>query len=151
MSGLRISHDAWIMVGDGEKALILRNEGDEVYPNLKMVDVLHHDNPPTHEQVTDRPGRTHASVGPGSSALDETNWHRLEKHRFAKEIAKALYAAAHDGAFSQLIVVAPPVTLGDLRKEMHPEVVQKVVAEIAKSLTSLPPGDIERALTSKPH
>jgi protein required for attachment to host cells len=151
MSGLRIDHDAWIMVGDSEKALIMRNEGDEVYPNFEVVDVLHHDNPPTHEQGADRPGRTQASVGTAASAMDETNRHKLEKHRFAKEIAQALYEAAHDGAFSQLIVVAPPVTLGDLRKEFHPEVIDKVVAEIAKSLTALPPNEIEQALTSRPH
>ena len=151
MSGLKIDHDAWVMVGDGEKALILRNEGDALYPNLETVDVLRHDNPPTHEQGTDRPGRTHSSAGPGSNALDETNWHKLEKHRFAKEIARALYIAAHEGAFSKLIVVAPPVTLGDLRKELHPEVVERVVAEVAKTLTSMPPDEIERALTSRPH
>jgi protein required for attachment to host cells len=151
MSGLKIDHAAWVMVGDGQKALFLRNEGDEVYPNLEVVNVLTHDNPSTHDQGTDRPGRTHSSVGPSSNALDETNWHKLEKHRFAREIAQALYVAAHDGAFSQLIVVAPPATLGDLRKEMHPEVVSRVVAEVAKSLTSMPPHEIEHILTSAVH
>jgi protein required for attachment to host cells len=32
MSGLRIEHNAWVMVGDGEKALFFRNEGDETIP-----------------------------------------------------------------------------------------------------------------------
>jgi protein required for attachment to host cells len=139
------------MVGDGEKALIFRNEGDALYPHLETVNVLHHANPPTHEQGADRPGRTRSSVGAAASAMEETDWHKLEKHRFAREIAGALYTAAHEGAFSKLIVVAPPVTLGDLRKELHPEVIERVVAEVAKTLTSMPPDEIERALTSKPH
>jgi protein required for attachment to host cells len=35
MSKLRIPHDAFVFVGDGRKALFLRNEGDEKFPNLK--------------------------------------------------------------------------------------------------------------------
>ena len=68
MSGLMIDHDAWVMVGDGEKALFFRNEGDAPYPNLEVVDVLEHENPKTREQGTDRPGRAFASVGTHRSA-----------------------------------------------------------------------------------
>jgi protein required for attachment to host cells len=31
--------------------------------------------------------------------MQETNWHKLEKHRFAKEIADTLYQAAHKGRY----------------------------------------------------
>jgi protein required for attachment to host cells len=34
-TALRIPHDAYVFVGDGRKALLLRNEGDAQYPNLK--------------------------------------------------------------------------------------------------------------------
>jgi hypothetical protein len=34
---------------------------------------------------------------------------------------------------------------------LHPEVIERVVAEVAKTLTSMPPDEIERALTSKSH
>src|SRR5262245_41559922 len=104
MSGLMIDHGAWVMVGDGEKALFFRNEGDARFPNLEVVDILEHENPKTHEQGTDRPGRAFSSVGTQRSALDETNWHKLEKHRFAKEIAEALYSAAHSGRYSKLVL-----------------------------------------------
>jgi protein required for attachment to host cells len=148
MSGLRIEHNTWVLVGDGEKALFFRNEGDAAHPKLQVVRVLEQDNPRTREQGTDRPGRTHSSVGTHRSAMDDTNWHKLEKHRFAKELAEALYVAAHGGQYSRLVLAAPPMTLGDLRKALHKEVADRVVAEISKDLTNMPPHEIERVLVN---
>jgi len=147
MTGVTIDHDAWVMVGDGEKALFFRNEGDPLHPNLEVIDVLEQENPKTHEQGTDRPGRTHNSVGTHRSAMQQTNWHKLEKHRFAREIADVLYSAAHNGRYSKLILAAPPMTMGDLRKALHKEVADRVVAEVPKDLTNMPPHEIERVLT----
>jgi protein required for attachment to host cells len=141
-----IDHDAWVVVGDGEKALFFRNEGTPAHPNLQVLEVLEQDNPKTSEQGSDRPGRAFASVGGRRSALQETNWHKLEKHRFAKEIAEALYQAAHRGEYAKLVLAAPPMTLGDLRKALHKEVADRVVAEVAKDLTNMPPPEIERVL-----
>ena len=36
MSKLKIPHNAFVFVGDGRKALFLRNDGDEKFPNLKV-------------------------------------------------------------------------------------------------------------------
>jgi protein required for attachment to host cells len=146
MAGVSIEHNAWVMVGDGEKALLFRNEGDERYPNLQVVNVLEQENPKSSEQGTDRPGRAFSSVGTARSAMQETNWHKLEKHRFAKQIADALYSAAHRGQYSKLVIAAPPMIMGDLRKAMHKEVSDKVVAEVSKDLTNMPPPEIERIL-----
>ena len=146
MSDVMIDHDAWVMVGDGQKALFFRNEGDATYPNLEIVQVLEQDNPSSREQGSDRPGRTHSSVGTARSAMQETNWHKLEKHRFAKDIADALYSAAHSGRYDKLVIAAPPMIMGDLRKAMHKEVSDKVVAEVSKDLTNMPPHEIEKIL-----
>jgi len=146
MSGVMIDHDAWVMVGDGQKALFFRNEGDATYPNLEIVQVLEQDNPSSREQGSDRPGRTHSSVGTARSAMQETNWHKLEKHRFAKDIADALYSAAHSGRYDKLVIAAPPMIMGDLRKAIHKEVSDKVVAEVSKDLTNMPPHEIEKIL-----
>jgi protein required for attachment to host cells len=142
----KIEHDTWIVIGDGEKALFLRNEGDERFPNFATVRVLQHENPPTREQGTDRPGRYEDGLGPQSSAVENTDWHRIEKTRFARTIAETLYAAAHRGDFKKLVMVAPPHVLGDLRKEYHKEVAERVVAEVDKTLTNHPVREIERIL-----
>lgn len=148
MTGVSIDHDAWVMVGDGEKALFFRNEGDAQYPNLEVVDVLEQENPASRDQGTDRPGRSSSSVGTARSAMQETNWHKLEKHRFAKQIADTLYQAAHSGRYQKLILTAPPMIMGDLRKALHKEVSTRVVAEVSKDLTNMPPHEIERVLTA---
>ena len=150
MTGVLIDHDAWVMVGDGQKALFFRNEGDATYPNLEIVQVLEQDNPSSREQGSDRPGRTHSSVGTARSAMQETNWHKLEKHRFAKDIADALYSAAHSSRYDKLVIAAPPMIMGDLRKAMHKEVSDKVVAEVSKDLTNMPPHEIEKILAGAP-
>ena len=59
---MSIPHDAIVFVGDGRKALFLRNAGDEKFPNLKTERVFVDQNPATHDQGSDRPGRLFASA-----------------------------------------------------------------------------------------
>ena len=47
MNKLAIPHDAFVFVGDGGKALFLRNEGDEKFPNLVTERVFADKDPPT--------------------------------------------------------------------------------------------------------
>ena len=79
MSEIRMPHDAMVLVGDGRKALFLRNHGDEKFPDLRVERVFADVNPPTHEQGADKPGRAYSSAG-GSrrSGLEGTDWHDLE-------------------------------------------------------------------------
>lgn len=144
-----LQHDAWVVVADGEKALFLRNEGDAKYPNLEVFREVRDENPPTHEQGTDRPGRLNDGAGGlHKSAVQETDWHRIEKERFAKEIAERLYKAAHRGDYEKLIIVAPPLVMGEMRKELHKEVAERVIAEVPKTLTNHPIDEIEKILTN---
>jgi protein required for attachment to host cells len=146
MAGIKLEHDIWVVVADGEKALFLRNEGDAKYPNLEVFREIHEENPATHEQGTDAPGRYHDGPNVNRSAVQETDWHRLEKERFAKDIADRLYKMAHRGDFERLVIVAPPLVLGEMRKELHKEVDAKVSAEVAKTLTNHTVEEIERIL-----
>ncbi len=146
MSAVRLEHDLWVVVADGEKALFLRNEGDAEYPHLQVVRQMHDDNPPTREQGTDKPGRFHDGRSPHRSAVEETDWHRIEKERFARDIADRLYKMAHRGDFKHLAIVAPPVVLGEMRKELHKEVEDKVVAEVSKTLTNHTIDEMEKIL-----
>ena len=68
MNKLRIPHNAFVFVGDGRKALFLRNDGDEKFPNLKTEKVFEDDNPPSHEQGTERPGHLGKGSQPGAEA-----------------------------------------------------------------------------------
>ncbi|MEZ5763356.1 MAG: host attachment family protein [Xanthobacteraceae bacterium] len=146
-TALRIPHDAYVFVGDGRKALLLRNEGDVQYPNLKTEDVYENDNPPTREQGTDKPGRSFASVGARRSAVEQADWHDIEEQRFAKSLAETLERVVRERAVAALVIAAPPRMLADLRKSLHEEVRKVVIAEVDKDLVHQPIYEIEKILT----
>ena len=144
----RVPHNALLLVGDGQKALFLRNKGNAGRVDLVVERILARDNPPTREQGTDRPGRSSASLGVARSAMEEADWHYLAKERFAGELADALYRHAHANLFEKLVIIAPPKILGSLRKAFHADVVERVVGEIPKEMTSHPVAEIERLVTA---
>jgi protein required for attachment to host cells len=148
MTEIRIPRDALVFVGDGTKALFLRNKGDAELVNLVVERIFEQDNPATRDQGTDRPGRSCASAGTHRSAMEETDWHQLAEDRFVGEVAETLYKHAHAGRYQSLIVVAPPKVLGSLRKAFHKEVSDKVSAEVPKELTSHPIHEIEKHLAA---
>ena len=76
-----ISHNALVLIGDGQKALFLRNKGTAHQVKLEVEQILEQDNPATREQGTDRPGRSVASVGTARSAVEEVDWHHIAKER----------------------------------------------------------------------
>jgi protein required for attachment to host cells len=144
---VKIDSDAWVIVADGEKYLILCNDGDRARPDLRVMRHAVQENPPTAEQGTDRPGRL-GDAAAGRSAVEETDWHRLEKERFAKDLAERLRLWALDNAFRSLVIVADPRTLGVLRPLLHKEVSARLTGEIAKDLTGVPVPEIEAALAA---
>ena len=148
MSTFRLEHDIWVLIADGEKALFLRNEGDAKYPNLQVVRTVSEENPPTRKQGTDRPGRLNDASGEHRSAVEDTDWHRIAKERFADEIAERLYRMAHRGDFDKIVLVAPPLVLGEMRRKLHKEVEERIVGEVSKTLTGHPVAKIEKILTA---
>ncbi len=149
MANIVLKHGIWVLVADGEKALFLKNQGDAKYPNLEVVREMEQENPPTREQGSDRPGRySDGGFSAHNSAVDDTDWHRIAKERFADEIAQRLYTLAHANEFRDIILVAPPLVLGELRKKLHKEVDGRVSAELPKTLTNHSVSDIETILRS---
>ena len=91
---MKIVHDTLVMAIDGEKMLLLRNEGDRKFMVLETLGHDELDNPPTREQGTDAPGRAFSSTGDRRSAMGETDWHRQAEEHFAKAGAERLERAA---------------------------------------------------------
>jgi len=146
---MQLAHNSFVVVADGRKMMLLRNEGDAAYPNLEVVDVDAQDNPADRDQSSDRPGRSFQSFGLGHrSAYQETDFHQLEEDRFAAGMADILKQRALRGEFDALVVVAPPTTLGELRKHYHKAVTERLTGEVAKDLTGHPIDQIEQILIS---
>ncbi len=72
---------------------------------------------------------------------------RSRKNRFAADAVALLNRRALANDYEQLIVVAPPAVLGEMRKHYHKAVESRLVGEIAKDLTGHPRPDIERAIS----
>jgi protein required for attachment to host cells len=147
MSKIQIPHDAIVFIGDGRKAPFLRNHGDEKFPNLRTERVFVDTNPPTHEQGTERPGRSFSSMGPGRSAVESTDWHHLEQHKFVLMVSAALEKLVREQDVKALIIAAPPRTLADLRHDLHDDVKARLLAEVGKDLTKQPLYEIEKLLS----
>jgi protein required for attachment to host cells len=145
---INIPHDAIVFVGDGRKALFLRNAGDEKFPNLVTERVFTDDNPLTRDQGSERPGRL--SAGPAvpdrRSAIEPTDWHEIEEQRFARKIADAFEKLVRERKVKAAIIAAPPRTLADLRHALHADVKARVVAEVDKDFTHHPVDEIEKHL-----
>lgn len=146
MTKPRLQKDAWVLIADGGRALVLRNDGDESYPNLKVVKAYEVDNPPTHEQGADRPGRGHDAFGGNRTTVEQTDYHRLAEDRFMQALASDLDKQREAGAFKALIVAAPPIALGVFRKAESANLKKAIIADIHKDWTHLPVFDIEKAV-----
>jgi protein required for attachment to host cells len=144
---MHVPHETWVVVADGERYLLLENAGDAEILDLRVLQQVEMENPPTHEQGSDRPGRFR-DAGQGRSAVQETDWHELAKERFASGLAEELRKWALDGKFDNLVLVADPRTLGRLRAELHVEVERALAGELAKDLTGHSIDAIEAALLS---
>lgn len=145
---MRIDHNALVMVVDGGKMLLFRNEGDTDYPNLQIEQAVENANPKDLEQRVDAPGRSFASVGRARSAMGETDFHEQQEDRFAAEAVDLLNRRAVANEYEQLIIVAPPHMLGEMRKHYNKALGARLVGEIAKDLTGHHPPDIERAISA---
>jgi hypothetical protein len=149
MGATAVHNSAWVFVGDGRHALFFVNHGDAELLDLRVIEARTDHNPPTHLQGSDAPGRSFASKGGVRSALDNTDWHNIEEERFAHAMADKINKAAETNAFSEIIIVAPPRTLGEIRKDLSVKAKSKITGEIHKDLTRHPLADIEKALALK--
>ncbi len=147
MESVQVPANALVLVSDGRRARLLRNQGTPVKPQLIVEHSLDRINPATRDQGTDKPGRRHGADGVSRSAIEQTDWHDQEEERFAAEIAELLYKMGHAGAYDELVVVAPPKMLGDLRAKFHQEVSSAVIAELPKDLTQYSVPEIGRMLS----
>jgi protein required for attachment to host cells len=143
---LKVEHGTLIMVADGAKLLLFRNEGDEKYAVLETVAHEEQENPPASEQGADAPGRTQSRMGERRSSYEETDWHQQAEDAFARHAAAMLErtAAAHPEV--GIIVIAAPRTLGELRQHYGRTTVARLITEIDKDLAGHTTDDVIAAL-----
>ena len=133
---MQIAKGATIVVADGEKLIMFRNTGYEANPKLTAL--------PEAAVASDNKGsgarHQSSSANPDDSQLEEDS--------FSAGIADLLNRQVLDGKVTDLIVIAAPRTLGELRKHYHKELSAKLVGEISKDLTGHSVQDIEKAIAA---
>ena len=137
----------WIVIADGAHVSVVQC----VPGDAQLIDVddmhLAAELPPSRELVSDRPGRSFESQGRTRHAKEgRSDPHRELKRSFAKSIATRLKAKLDEKRYEHLILIAPPVTLGDLRSALHRQVRDRVRAELPQDLVKLPPRKLRRHL-----
>lgn len=150
MLELKIHQGEWVVVCDGAKALVLENIGDTKFPNLKTVEVFEQKSLATHDLGSDKPGRSHSSMGHGRSSVEQTDWHDQAETAFLLQLIKHLDAAIAAGKTKSLIIAAPPRALGVLRPAYTHRLREAISAEVDKDFVKLPVHQIEKKLTGAP-
>jgi protein required for attachment to host cells len=126
--------DTIVAVADGEKLHLFRNTGTETELSLAAA--------PTEdvESASGSGGHNNSSANPDQSRSDEND--------FATGIVGMLNAQVLTNKFSDIVIIAAPKTLGEMRKHYHKKLGDALVGEIAKDLTGHSIADIEKTIIS---
>ena len=146
---MKIASGTIVLVADGAKMLLLRNNGEAFHPEFDVIAHRTIDNPPNREQMSDAPGLSFSSAGTGRSAYQESDPHQAREDGFAAGAAVAL-AEAVGKSEGNVIVVAPPDTLSVLRRHYDRVTRDRLITEIDKDLTGHPIPEITRLLMAQP-
>ncbi len=133
---MQLPKEATVAVADGEKLILFRNTGDEANPKLTALPEADVGN----ENAGSGARHVSSSANPDESQSEEDG--------FAAGIADLLNRRVLDGKVANLIVIAAPRTLGELRKNYHQKLKAILVGEIAKDLTGHAVQDIEKAIAA---
>jgi len=95
------------------------------------------------ELVSDSPGRSFDSGGQGRHSMeDKTSAKRHLMTQFAKNIGRRIESARVADEFDQLVIVAGPRFLGEVRQALSGPCKKLVIKEIVKDLEGQPDTDI---------
>lgn len=136
-----------VMVVDGAKKLLLRNDGEALAPVLTKIEHTDDPAPSTAASGSDRPGRSFQSTGTARSGYEEPDYHQQGEDVYAVAAANQLNALALDPNAS-LILVAAPHVLGIMRDHLTPAALGKIRAQFAKDYASRSAHDIAAMLAN---
>jgi protein required for attachment to host cells len=129
-----VPNDAVIAVIDGKRLRLFRNKGHEPHVDLVQLEE------PTPEPTNAGSGTHH------HSSLANPDSRRMKEDDFAAAAAGYLNREVLQGRIRQLIVIADPRSLGELRRHFHSALTERLLAEIDKDLTGQSTDEIQAIL-----
>lgn len=130
---MQVPANAHVALADGERFLLMRNVGSAADARLELV-----------EEPSLKDEGESGAFGHNDPKSDD--YHEQDKLDHAASVANWLNRAVLQHKVEQLIVVAAPDTLGEMRQHYHKETQGVVMEEIAKQLTGMPGPDILKAI-----
>jgi protein required for attachment to host cells len=141
-----INRQAWVVVVDGGRANIYKNVGEIGEVKLILVRSTNQHTAHTHEIGRDQPGRLSGNSGHAKSALESTDLHQMAEDKFLKAMIEHLSHDVQDGQCKELVLIAPPHALGEIRKQLPASVSKVVVSEISKDYTHMAINELQKTL-----
>ncbi|MBP8247953.1 MAG: host attachment protein [Phenylobacterium sp.] len=131
---MQLPRGATVAVADGVILHLYRNGGDEVHPKLTAL-------PPAALGPVNRSSGAHHF----SSSANPSDGQQREDG-FAAATVAWLNEQALAGKIDQVLIIAAPKTLGEMRRHYHKALEGKLVGELSKDLTGHAIHDIETAI-----
>ncbi|HUQ13223.1 MAG TPA: host attachment protein [Novosphingobium sp.] len=133
---MQIPPNAHVAVVDGERFLLMR-QGGGADPTLEFED----------EPDVSESGESGA-FGHHDTDAKSDNSRTMDKLDHAAGVAGWLNRAVLQHRIEQLLIVADPDTLGEMRRHYHKETEAALIGEIDKQLTGMPGPDIAKAIAA---
>ena len=139
----------WLIVADNSKARIFTV--DSRMGPIEEIESIVHVEARLHEQeiTSDLPGRGSSNGGARHAYQNEVSPKDQENINFAKQIANELDVARKDGKFKQIILVAAPGFLGNLRNQLTAQTQKLACFELAKNISHLNAKEIREHLPER--
>jgi protein required for attachment to host cells len=132
-----LPHGTVFAIVDGENFELYRNAGREAAPRLTSLETpdLEATNFSAGFHRRDAPSRHQARTGDGSNDT-------LDESAHAAAVAGWLNQQVLDREIDQLVIVADPRSLGEMRRHYHKELKSALLTEVPKTMTGRPSDEI---------
>jgi protein required for attachment to host cells len=127
----------WYVIADGGRARFVERDEQGAFRTLSsFVSTELHKS--AHELGLDRPARVKESATPTRHAVEpRRDLHEAAKENFIRTVAAELASQQKDGNFDELVLVAPPGVIGELKEFLSKPTAKVVVKELHKDLTKV--------------
>ena len=134
---MRLPSNAHVAIVDGENFTVMRNTGQPLEPKLGSA-----------EKPDLSATNYSAGVKHQDNAGQQLGRTDLEELAHGAAATEWLNAKAIAGDISDILVIADPKTLGEMRRHYHGELKKRLVGEIDKTMTGEPTDRIEQAIAN---
>jgi len=131
-----------IVIADGEHVRFVQPDADNALRTIGSFDSASA-HLRSRDIGSDRPGRALESGASARHAVGQRHdLHAMEKEKFVRLVGEQVNAASERDEFDELLLVAPPRALGELRDALDAAAQAKLVGMLEKDLVKTPDSEL---------